>query len=245
MLELFIDQGNTALKWQLYEQNKRLSAGAFGNDASLVDSFKRFEGNTLSAIYVASVANSAFEDALNKWAKQCSQPAPIFVRSTVKACGLTNGYEKAEQLGVDRWLAMIAAHHKYSGMLCVVDSGTALTMDVVSAEGLHLGGFIVPGSELMVSSLLLNTQQIDLALEAKESGLGKNTTEAVLLGIEQMLQAFVNQKTQQLMGQYGQPIKVVLAGGHAMVLAKGLLGKYWLEPDLVFQGLRLMVGRTP
>ena len=61
------------------------------------------------------------------------------------ACGLRNGYRDPAQLGVDRWLAMCAAWQQFPGSLCVVDAGTAVTIDVVAADGAHSGGLILPG----------------------------------------------------------------------------------------------------
>ena len=241
MLKLFIDRGNTALKWQLCQQAKVLAEGVAANDVGLDDALEEVADRQLLGVYVASVASDDFETALKAWANRNSQPEPVFIKSQLSACGVTNAYEKPAQLGVDRWLAMIAAHQQYSGLLCVVDSGTALTMDFLTGSGQHLGGFIVPGADLMKRSLLQNTQQIQLAADAQIKLLGKNTTEAVLLGIEQMLQALVCQKVAEVELEYKQELTLVLTGGHAHSLRKGLQRPCHEELDLVFLGLRLIV----
>lgn len=248
MLRLFIDRGNTALKWQLCQQVKVLAEGSATNDVgldeALEEALEEVAARQLVGVYVASVASDDFESALKAWARRNSQVEPVFIKSQLNACGVTNTYEKPAQLGVDRWLAMIAAHQQYSGLLCVVDSGTALTMDFLTASGQHLGGFIVPGADLMKRSLLQNTQQIQLAADAQNKLLGKNTTEAVLLGIEQMLQAFVCQKVVEVELEYKQDLTLVLTGGHARSLRKGLRRPCHEEPELVFLGLRLVVEDT-
>ncbi|OUR83261.1 type III pantothenate kinase [Cycloclasticus sp. 46_120_T64] len=241
MLRLFIDRGNTALKWQLCQQAKVLAEGSATNDVSLDDALGEVAARPLIGVYVASVASGDFESALKAWTRRNSHIEPVFVKSQLSACGVTNAYEKPAQLGVDRWLAMIAAHQQYSGLLCVVDSGTALTMDFLTASGQHLGGFIVPGADLMKRSLLQNTQKIQLAADAQIKLLGKNTTEAVLLGIEQMLQAFVCQKVAEVELECKQELTLVLTGGHAHSLRRGLQRPCHEEPELVFLGLRLVV----
>jgi len=240
MLQLYIDRGNTALKWQLVENTELLESGVFGNDVALTEGLSTLTSYCLSNIYVSSVASEEFYRHLTAWAKEYRQPFPNFVESTREACGVLNAYQEAGQLGVDRWLAMIAAHHKYSGMLCVVDSGTALTMDFLLENGNHLGGFIVPGAELMMSSLLKNTQKIQVDNMSNSNRLGKNTSEAVTFGIEQMLQLFVLEKVAEIETKHQQQMTVVLTGGHANILAEGLLGRVRLEKDLVLQGLKLV-----
>ena len=85
---------------------------------------------------------------------------PEFASSTDTAAGVRNGYSNPAQLGVDRWLAVIGAFHRHRDACCVVDAGTALTIDGVDATGQHLGGFIVPGPRLMVESLLTGTSDL-------------------------------------------------------------------------------------
>jgi len=242
MLELFIDRGNTALKWQLYKEGELVSSGGSVNSSSLDEALQEVAELSLSKIYVASVGGEGVEKTLKQWARRYSQCEPIFIKSCRRICGVNNAYEEPALLGVDRWLAMIAAHHLYSGLLCIVDSGTALTMDFISETGQHLGGFIVPGAELMRRSLLQNTQEIYLNAAVKNNSLGMNTSEAVHLGTEQMLRAFVCRALDDVVREHGQSVELVLTGGHAASLAGGLGRPYHDEQDLVFQGLRLVAG---
>ena len=244
MLQLFIDKGNTALKWQLVEKTSLVGEGVVSNERLLEDEWNTLATQRLSGIYVSSVGSDNFCRDLTVWAKKYSQPLPVFIESTREICGVVNAYKEPERLGVDRWLAMIAAHNKYPGMLCVVDSGTALTMDFLLGNGEHLGGFIVPGAALMTKSLLDNTQKIQLDDTAKQGQLGKNTKEAVSFGIEQMLQAFVQGKVVEIESKYQQKVTVVLTGGHANDLLDGLVVSVELEEDLVLQGLKLIVKQS-
>ncbi|MEH6503024.1 MAG: type III pantothenate kinase [Cycloclasticus sp.] len=240
MSELFIDRGNTALKWQVLEGGALRVAGAANNNIPLGEALGQLSGSNYSAVFVSSVGEDDFCKNLSKWAADQGHASPVFFKSSPQACGVANAYDEPSQLGVDRWLAMIAAHNKYSGMLCVVDSGTALTMDFINNEGLHLGGFIVPGAELMKSSLLDNTQKITLQVTHPAGQLGKNTTAAVSLGIQQMLRAFVLQQLAEMEIKHQQKITLIITGGHAKELTENLSVTGHIESDLVFQGMRLL-----
>lgn len=239
-MQLYIDQGNTALKWQLVDQGVLLNRGRVENTLDLNDALSEVSACRLGDIFVASVVAPAFSEELKAWAKQHKKPAPTFFISSRSACGVTNAYEDAAQLGVDRWLALIAAHHKYAGLLCVVDSGTALTMDFLMPDGRHLGGFIVPGAALMQNSLLKNTRQIKVKEITLSTQLGRDTNEAVSFGIQQMMQLFIKGKVAAVASEQQQKVSLILAGGHAKVLSEGLLMPVNLEEDLVLQGLQLL-----
>jgi len=240
-MHLFIDRGNTATKWQVVEGSSLLMEGVGNNSDSIAAIFKAVEKECLSAIFVSSVGSNEFQNALKKWAEKRGYPVPSFIESSSKACGVTNIYSKPKTLGVDRWLAIIAAHNKYEGLLCVVDSGTAMTMDFVMDNGEHLGGYIVPGSKLQQQSLLLNTEKIHVSDVMVKGCLGVNTAEAVVFGIEQMLLAFIEAKIVEISKKHKQKVTLVLTGGHADQLAEGLVSPVNLEKDLVLQGLNVMV----
>ncbi|ORU91578.1 MAG: type III pantothenate kinase [Cycloclasticus sp. symbiont of Bathymodiolus heckerae] len=244
MPQLYIDRGNTALKWQVLDGSMVLNEGTSCNELSISDALTDVSEHCLSGIYVSSVGSNDFADDLLQWAKQYQQPEPKFVESTAESCGVVNVYAKPNQLGVDRWLALIAAHHQYKGMLCIVDSGTAMTMDFILGNGRHLGGFIVPGAALMRRSLLSSTQKIKVGDVTRTGQLGECTSEAVVFGIEFMLQSFVQAKVLKMKEEYQQDITVVLTGGHANTLADGLGSSAHVKNDLVLQGLQYMFSQS-
>ena len=88
---------------------------------------------------------------LERWDLQ-----PEYIRVTKRACGVTNAYDVAADLGVDRWAALVGAHQGSSGPVCIVDCGTAITIDALSPAGEHLGGLIMPGIT-MLAELLVRT----------------------------------------------------------------------------------------
>ncbi len=97
--------------------------------------------------------------------------------------GVTIRYSDPSRLGVDRWLAMLAAHAASTKACLVVDCGTALTIDKLTASGEHCGGYIIPGLALMRRSLEENTRiRLNKEFEAGGVALGHSTDEAVYHG---------------------------------------------------------------
>ena len=141
-------------------------------------------------------------------------------------------------MGVDRWLAMLGARKREQGRLCVVDAGSALTLDFVSATGQHEGGYIIPGAALMERALLLDTDRVrfdetaDYALSP-----GVSTAEAVRHGIALAQAGAIGLALEQA---GSEPIALLYCGGAGETLRQLVnRGGQWL-PDLVFEGLETM-----
>ena len=145
-------------------------------------------------------------------------------------------------MGVDRWLAMLAARARHRGRICVVDVGSALTIDLVAADGAHEGGYIIPGPALMERALLLDTnrvrfdESIDYALspgnstaEAVRHGIAIAQAGAVALALEK---AAADAPALYFCGGAGDMLMELLDRGGTSV------------PDLVFEGLELMATRA-
>ena len=239
MAVLLIDRGNSFVKWQLSHAGEVRARGISSNDQDLAKVFAEVEMRSSSSVIVASVASESFNDELNQWAKQAGLPQPVFVHSQAKACGVKNGYIDPEQLGVDRWLAVIAAHSNYQGLVCIVDCGTAFTIDFVNRQGEHLGGFILPGMGLMKGSLLKSTSRIDAAIANSQTLLGTSTSQAVDLAPAQALAAFIEQKISEISTDQGEKAVLVLTGGGVGELEAALHMEYHVEPELVFKGLEM------
>ena len=92
----------------------------------------------------------------------------IFAKVESSAAELRNGYEQPQQMGVDRWVAMLAAWERHHAAACIVDCGTAITLDVVSESGHHLGGVIAPGISLMHEALASRTAQLPVVAIGSE-----------------------------------------------------------------------------
>ena len=165
----------------------------------------------------------------------------LTARVNKQACGVTNGYDDWQKLGVDRWLAMLAAYHAKPLACCVVDCGTAVTVDMLNDKGQHLGGYIVPGIDKLQHSL---PAQISADLTKQQPVLipGITTNQAVVNGIYTMLTNFINYHFNNFKINYPQA-KLYLTGGNAQLLAASIHKPYCVCQDLVLRGLRLVLSK--
>jgi type III pantothenate kinase len=142
--------------------------------------FKMF---SMRRIYLSNVGKSAILLTFQKYAHKNKFEVRV-VGSKKFMHGLTFAYEKSERLGVDRCLAMVGA---YTGCgVLVVDAGSAITADYVSASGEHIGGYIFPGYEMSRNALLGKTEKIGVRAELGNDGLGRNTEDCVNNGFALM-----------------------------------------------------------
>ncbi len=246
-MELLVDSGNSRLKWALLDRGMLQPGGSCAGGAALTaDRLAAVWGGlpVPERVWVANVAGAETAAGIRSWSENRWGCAPRFLSARAEGFGVTNGYREPERLGVDRWLALIAARHHYPLPACVVDCGTALTLDVVDEDGVHHGGLICPGAALMRRALVQGTADLRLDGEEPVSGLlGDGTVAAVALGVHQALLGFVEHSVRQL-GKRWSPLNLILTGGGASRLAAGLSVPVQLAPDLVLKGLAV-VSRGP
>ena len=239
---LQLDVGNSGSKWRLLEQGQVVARGTYraAEEASL-DSLLDCTSE-LQQIWIASVAGAEAEHALADMLAEKWGVRAWFARSTASCGGLRNSYEEPARMGVDRWLAMLAAWQRLQGRACVVDAGSALTCDLVGASGQHEGGYIIPGPALMERALLLDTERVRFAEEAEYSlAPGLSTAQAVRHGIALALAGAL-----ALAIERGGvlPTQLLFCGGWGKTLMQllGQGGSY--HADLVFEGLEIMAANT-
>lgn len=247
---LQIDIGNSRIKWRLMNGHKPLLAGSQATATILSGKPLDLKGvNSVSEMHIASVANPAVITSLRH---QLVERFPVSIKMpqvTAKAGGVSCGYKNPQQLGVDRWLAIVAAYHQFPERLLVVDAGSAITLDLVSPEGQHQGGYIIPGLRLMNEALRGGTEAVDVITSNASDFLvpGEDSQQAVNKGCLMAAVAAVEKLASQ------HPIRVVVTGGDAEVLINGLnlesdsadkeliKPKYTIIhcPDLVLDGLSI------
>ena len=257
MKKLLIDAGNTRLKWAV------LRAGCLGrtravewNQRSLERAARAVMRERVDAVLVCSVAGTALERALRRAARHSGNPAPQFIRSTRRAAGVRNGYVQTWRLGADRWVAMLGARALWPGRaLCVVDVGTALTLDLLDAQGRHRGGLLTPGPALMVDSLLSNTAGIrrragrslprrggrPASATGPASALfGRSTRAGLLAGSALACAALIERALREARTELSARPKLLLAGGGALQVSPLLRAAHQRVADLVLHGLALL-----
>lgn len=234
------DIGNTYCKWRKVVGTQVLEQGCFphlqgyGELGALVG---------VERIRVASVAGIdsivQFKAQLQGLGVECEVAAP-----TARAGGVTNAYADPSRLGVDRWLALIAAYNRQSGAVLVLDAGSALTADLVDSSGCHLGGYILPGEKLMKACLLVETGGVRFESEEYTGGLalGCSTADAVNAGVLAAQVGSVMLAIDEAKRQIQQDFAILLTGGGAKMIAEHLaddvLAGIERVPDLVLDGLQ-------
>jgi len=246
MGDLLIDIGNTRIKWARLEQGTLQPQSASPHADWTAQKFVDTLGPACvdaQRVWVSNVAGPRMVQVVREGLRQVRQVEPEFVTSTATAGGVRNAYSQPAQLGVDRWLAIIGAHALERGPVCVVSVGTAMTIDGVDASGQHLGGVIVPGPDLMMSSLLQNTS--DLADRAKQGSTSRglfadNTLGAIRQGAKHAAAALVERAVAVMREQLNDQPQLLLTGGGSARLEQALTLPYRPVPDLVLQGLRVL-----
>jgi type III pantothenate kinase len=242
---LLVDIGNTRIKWCLLTAQGLNSMHAASHAGWDRDALRR---DMLSAmarperVLIANVGGDSIGRLLAETLTATWNIIPEFVHSTAQAAGVRNGYAIPVQMGVDRWLAVIGAFHLMRGSVCVVSVGTAMTVDGVDSQGLHLGGVIVPGPDLAIQSLLTNTS--DLAVRAQSGEIGSsmfadNTLGAINQGVGHMLAALIERKFHEMHARLGASPTLLMTGGASNRIAPLLRIPFQQVPNLVLQGLAL------
>lgn len=162
--------------------------------------------------------------------------------STERLAGVVSGYRDPQKLGLDRWLAVVAAYDMCGRACLVIDLGTAITVDLVTHDGTHLGGYIAPGISLLRGRLLAHTRRIQYdAREAmptlNDFSPGRSTAEAVDRGCSIMARSYVFNQIALAESHLGRDFITYITGGDAPLVADA--PEVECVADLVFRGLAL------
>lgn len=237
---LLVDIGNTRIKWGISTGRNIVSGKAFARDTNALENHVNCVWNKISPpdrVEVSNVAGQPFGHEFTKKIQQLWNIPVRFAESAAFSCGIVNGYEDPTQLGVDRWLSMIGLIHNHAFPVCVVNCGTAITMDLINPNGIHSGGLIAPGLNLMVDSLLKGTTLIELNDNASVGFPGRNTTECVNLGMLYASAGMIEKVFRQWCNTLGVQASLVVSGGDAERVRQILSVPSVYEHDLVLQGL--------
>ncbi|MCF6356096.1 MAG: type III pantothenate kinase [Candidatus Polarisedimenticolaceae bacterium] len=241
MRTLLIDIGNTNLKWSWLQSGERspLEQAGYQADGVATQALHYWShAEKPEQVVVANVAGQQVEDELQQWIDSEWGIAIELVTASAQQLGVRNGYTRPEQLGVDRWLALLAAHADKSrrAPVCIVDCGTAITIDVLAEDGQHQGGLILPGLTMMRQVMLDRTQIPRIDLSDHIDLLAKDTASAIAAGGRHAAAALVERVAQQM----SPPPKILLTGGDAARLYTAMKLKAEIDPELVMRGLALV-----
>ncbi len=269
---LLVDIGNTRIKWAIWRAGRlgRMRAEAYAGWSSgdFERRLFRARSHRLTRVIVASVAGEAIARRLAAAAARAGRasasrgsglgapppPIPELITTSRRAAGVVTRYTETWRLGVDRFLGAIAAHHLAGSRgACVINAGTAVTIDVVDGQGIHHGGAILPGPQLMIDSLLSRTAGIARRARGASGRPSSHRRRPVRLFARSTAAAIEEGAVHAIAGAAERAIVasrrllgvaplVILTGGGAAEL-RGLLAVRCVEvPDLVLRGIALRAG---
>lgn len=242
---LELDLGNTRGKWRILDSDNTLLDRGMGS----VEDWAAGElppawSNKIRRVRVASVLDPSIDYGLADWLYKMLGVRTEFAVSTATCAGVRNIYPEPAKLGVDRWLALLAAFQAFQSSVLVVDIGSALTVDVVDEYGQHRGGYIVPGARLMERALLEGTDRVRFEVDTAMVGfdLGENTGACVRSGIVAAQCGSVLVALHAAQKQLGSCPPLAVSGGWALQAADCLtqlgVADINVMQDLVLDGLR-------
>jgi len=255
---LLIDIGNSHIKWNIkpsltgdFVQSTVSMPWSHQSLLSLCVSHWQSLQGKITQIYVSSVAGQSVRQTITQWFDKHLALEAVFAQTQSHQLGVGNGYQNYQQLGVDRWLAILAAHHQLPDAdVIVLDCGTAITFDIVTRRGEHLAGPIIPGKTLMINALAENTADIPKAQhQAIDSLFASNTQEAVVAGVHfstvYAVRDIISQLTEALSIKDPQATSrlIVCGGGASSIMPDTGIKNYQLEADIVLLGLALVAAR--
>lgn len=247
---LALDVGNTNVSIGLYRGAELVAHWRVATEvertadelAIMLDELFRLRGRRLDevgAVVIGSVVpslNHAFREAALAYLQQ----DPLVVGPGTRT-GVRIRYENPKDVGADRIANAVAAVRLFGGPVVVIDFGTAVTYDAISAEGDYLGGAIAPGIQVSHDALVTHTAKLPrVEAVAPEHVIGRTTDAAVRSGLMWGFVAQVEGMVARMVGELGGSARVVATGGQAAMVASLTATIDVVEPLLTLEGLRLI-----
>lgn len=248
---LAIDIGNTTVTFGVFQGKKLITTWRVSTAihrtpdeyANLMLSLmerKDITGSQIKDVVICSVVPPLliiFEEVCKHFLKK----APLIVEAGVKT-GVRIDMDNPREVGADRIVNAVAAHHLYGGgPLIVIDMGTATTIDVVSKNGDYIGGAIAPGIYISTEALFTRTAVLPrIELNLPKKAIGRNTIAAmqsgVVFGYVGLIEGLVN----CIQSELDEKAKVIAAGGFANIIAQATNIIDIINPDLTLIGLQII-----
>lgn len=239
---LLVDIGNTSAHFALYKGGRflkefRVRTPQLKNLAS-----SAIKKNVPSSFQPTVLIASVVPDAATLLKRICQKELHFKTWQIGKEIPvpITNRYKNPQQVGVDRLLNAFAGYQKYKKALILIDFGTAITFDVVSAKGEYLGGVIAPGIEISLEALYSRTAMLPKlqGLRHPKTAIGRDTAESITIGCAIGIGGLCDRIVEAIQKQSGSKSFVVATGGYASFMKKYCHLIRVIEPKLVLDGIR-------
>lgn len=239
---LELDCGNSFIKWRLIFKHSVVRVGVASRVEDVLSELLEARIVKVEHCRLVSVRSDVETQEIVDSLSQVLRTTVAQAKSSQHLAGVTNAYRDYQRLGLDRWLAIVGAYNLRGGACMVIDVGTAVTVDLVAANGRHLGGYIAPGMGLLRGQLLSHTRRIqydaeEAHLALTNTGPGTSTAEAVERGCLLMLRSYIASQLAHAEAHLEKGFVTYLTGGDALLVVD--LPSVSNVPDLVFRGLAL------
>jgi type III pantothenate kinase len=247
---LFIDVGNTHTQFGVYEKGKlkhdyRVASEVVRTEDEIgivVLSLLEHDGigaRKIEGIGISSVVPN-LTGILEKMSQKYFHCDPVLINSDLEL-GMEVAYDEPKSVGSDRICAAVAGFRKYGGPLIILDFGTATTFDVVSADGVYLGGAIAPGLETAAADLQRRAAKLPrIELRFPDAVIGKTTVRSMQSGIMFGAVDAMEGIVRRIKHSLGADAKVIATGGYAKIISAQSNVIDFLEPALVLEGVRII-----
>ncbi len=240
---LALNLGNTNIAFALFQGTELLAAGRLSH-ADLPFLAERIGPRALRRILAASVAPALDDRVSAHLAAAYALPVEWAGRDLPHAIEIE--YDVPQQLGADRALSALAAHHRVRGPVIIADVGTALTVDLVNRRGAFAGGTIAPGPALMARALHQSTQLLPEVTDLAPPPVPpRNTRDAIRGGIYWGTLGLVREIVARLRAHAGADVPLLVTGGGGEFLSRELPDHPPYLPHLTLEGLALLAARSP
>lgn len=242
-MKLLLDLGNSCCKSAMFAGEEITMHETLPYDKenrlAVIESILH-KKNVPDQVIICSVLDGNSNQRLIKLFSSYAIHDYYFLDPSTESFGIQLGYSEPGQLGADRLATLIAAHEKFDGNKCIVDCGTAVTVDALDANGIHQGGVIFPSVASMQRALSADTGISHNKADRNFDVFASNTQDAIYTGCLAAVVGGIQQAVNIMQAHYGLFDLIIMTGGNAKLVIPMLTQKVLHESKLVLNGLMIV-----
>ena len=232
------DGVNVVGRWRLRTIREQ-TADEWGILMRNLFSLSSLDLTAVDGVIISSVV-PAVDQPLEAMAERYFGRKPMFVTHATDL-GIRVRYDNPREVGADRLVNSVAGFYKYGGPCIVVDLGTTINFDIVSAEGEFLGGVICPGIGMSIAGLFAKTARLPMVdFREPEKLIGSNTVGSITSGLYYGFIGMIDGIVERVTAELGPATKAVATGGEGHMIARSSRLVKTHDENLTLEGLRMI-----